>query len=117
MIINCTPHVVDVYPPGTPTVVTDADYPYCSFEPSGQVARIAECVIRDVEPAPGVVGYTIVEYGHIADLPEPADGVRYIVSLPTALAARRRTDLLVPYRQVRNAKGTIVGCRGFAQPV
>jgi len=117
MIINLTPHPIDVYPPGVPTVVRDEDYPYATFEPSGQVARIAERVIETVEPAAGMVGFAVVEYGHVLDLPDPVEGTAYVVSLPTALAVHTRKDLLVPWRQVRNAKGTIVGCRGFARPV
>ena len=48
------------------------------------------------------------------------DDVFYIVPLVTAIAvqaeAPARTDLLVPYEQVRNAEGTVVGCRTLAQP-
>jgi hypothetical protein len=31
--------------------------------------------------------------------------------------APRRDDLLVPYREVRNSDGTVIGCRELAQPV
>lgn len=125
MIINCTPHVVDVYAADAPGTVDQGAMivrPLYSLPPSGQVARIAERVLRDGAPHPMRVAEDVevdvfeVEYTHVLDLPDAQVGVRYVVSLPTALAARR-PDLLVPWRQVRNAKGTIVGCRGLARPV
>jgi hypothetical protein len=60
----------------------------------------------------------LVEYGHAEDLPSQHDGISFVVSLPVALAlSPRRGDLLVPYREVRNASGTVIGCRQLAQPV
>jgi hypothetical protein len=60
----------------------------------------------------------LVEFGHAQNLPPKRDGVQYIVSLVVALAlADRRNDLLVPYREVRNSSGTVIGCRSLAQPV
>ena len=42
----------------------------------------------------------------------------YMVSLALALSqAGYRPDLLVPYREVRNREGTIIGCRSLARPV
>lgn len=59
-----------------------------------------------------------IEYGHAYGLPDPHDGISYVVSLPVALAlVLHRSDLLVPYREVRNASGTVTGCRQLAQPV
>ncbi|MBQ1165347.1 hypothetical protein KBZ21_45985, partial [Streptomyces sp. A73] len=64
-------------------------------------------------------GTELVEFGHRAELPPKRDGVRYIVSLVVALGLgpRGRDDLLVPYREVRNSSGTVIGCRSLAQPV
>ncbi|MBQ1165292.1 hypothetical protein KBZ21_45710, partial [Streptomyces sp. A73] len=58
-------------------------------------------------------GTELVEFGHRAELPPTRDGVRYIVSLVVALGLvpRGRDDLLVPYREVRNSSGTVIGCR------
>ena len=63
--------------------------------------------------------YELVEFGHAHDLPPKQDGVWLIVSLPVALACvpGGRSDLIVPYREVRNDEGTVVGCRTLAQPV
>jgi hypothetical protein len=42
----------------------------------------------------------------------------YVVSLALALAfAEKRGDLLVPFRDVRNSEGTVIGCRSLARPV
>ncbi|MEE4419505.1 hypothetical protein [Streptomyces bugieae] len=59
-----------------------------------------------------------IEYGHAYGLPDPHDGISFVVSLPVALALiPHRSDLLVPYREVRNASGTVIGCRSLAQPI
>lgn len=119
MIINCTPHVIDVYGADAPGIVSDSDRPYLSIAPSGDVARISEAVL-DSKPArprgAEAVEVFRVEYGHVTGLPDPWFGVWLVVSLPLALAVPGRHDLLVPWRQVRNARGTVVGCRGFARP-
>lgn len=61
-----------------------------------------------------------VVFTTVYGLPAPRKDVFYIVPLVTAIAvqaeAPARTDLLVPYEQVRNAEGTVVGCRTLAQP-
>lgn len=121
MIINLTPHVIDVYGSDAPGIVADTDRPYLSIAPSGEVARIAEAVLGDGKPtrregAEAVEVFT-VEYGHVTGLPDMRFGVWLVVSLPLALAVHGRPDLLVPWRQVRNGRGTVVGCRGFARPV
>jgi hypothetical protein len=41
----------------------------------------------------------------------------FVVSLPLALIAKDRGDLLVPWRQVRDPSGTVIGCRILARPV
>jgi hypothetical protein len=121
MIVNCTPHAIDVYAPDVPGIVDPQRHtPVFSFEPSGIVARLSEVVLDDLRLAPRVgaeaVKITRVEYGHAMDLPPVRPKTWYVVGLPLALALPGRRDLLVSYRQVRNAAGTIVGCRGLARP-
>lgn len=117
MIINCTPHVIDIYDTDDPD---DPDArPILSIPPSVAVARIAEEVL-DGKLAPRVgaeaTPVIFVEYGHVIGLPATRSKTWYVVSLPVALAMPGRLDLLVPYRQVRNAAGTVVGCRALAAP-
>lgn len=53
-----------------------------------------------------------VTYGEVTGLPEPEDGVLYIVSM-MVLEACRREDLIAPVDMVRDNTGRIIGCRGF----
>ena len=121
MILNLTPHVIDVYAADVPTTVTGAHRPILTIDPEPVPARLAEAVVdgRRFAPRTGAeaVPVTFVEYGHAEGLPFVRPKVWLVVNLVVALALPRRPDLLVPYRQVRNAAGTIVGCRGLARPV
>jgi hypothetical protein len=104
MIINLTPHPVAIY--GNRKL---EEGPWEVIPPSGTVARVATI---DLGTQLGRGGsYELVEYGHVHDLPQPAPDKQYLVSLVVALAAHGRDDLLAPYVEVRNAEGTMVGCR------
>jgi hypothetical protein len=119
-IINLTPHPIRVYGWTAPDqLVTDEHEPIAVYAPSGKVARLVELEIG---------GWTIpgmsfpierVEYGQATGLPAPdRDSMNwYIVSLALALALPDRPELLVPYREIRNLEGTVVGCRTLARPV
>ena len=58
-------------------------------------------------------------FGEVTGLPEPTEGVAFIVSIITLNAARahgRSTDdLLITSQAVRDDQGRIVGCRAFAR--
>jgi hypothetical protein len=113
MLVNLTPHPIRLFGPDA----GPEDAPVRTIEPSGTVARLATIDLgsnrmSDVEP---YEAYELVEYGHAHDLPPRKDGVAYIVSLVVALAVHR-DDLLAPYGEVRNAEGTMIGCR-FLQKV
>lgn len=126
MIINYTahtiavyaPHVPDVIAPAMPGVTAPAWRPLFTIPPSGRVARIAEIEIerrelKGAEALPG--GVTLVDFGRV-ELPPVRDRQWVVVSLACALALPLRPDLLVPWRQVRNASGDTIGCRGLARP-
>lgn len=59
------------------------------------------------------IAVTRAVYGDITGLPEPQEGVIYIVSALVALAARRE-DVLFPGPAIRDAEGRIVACRGLS---
>lgn len=63
-------------------------------------------------------GICSVKYGDVEGLPEPKEGVKYIVSA-MVLAASNRTDLVAPATGhpdcVRNEKGFIVSVPGFVR--
>lgn len=131
MIINLTPHPINVYAVDCPDRIDpDAIKPEFTVPASTAPARLVENTLGtwfsdsfdQQAPAESFVTVTVegVEYGYVTNLPEP-DGQNphqtwYLVPLVVALAARHRSDLLVPYRDVRNLTGTIVGCRQLAQP-
>ncbi len=106
MLINLTPHPVNIY-----ANRELADGPEKVIEPSGTVARVACIELGTNWTHRSGVAYEYVEYGHVDDLPPPRPDADYIVSLVVALAARGRDDLLAPYVEVRNAEGTMIGCR------
>ena len=55
-----------------------------------------------------------VVFGDVVGLPEAEDGIFYIVSRIVKNAIPHRSDCLVPDDIVRDDKGVIIGCRGFA---
>lgn len=118
-LVNLTPHPVRIYKEDTPDQVEDLDDGVMTvLEPSGTLARLSESVIGEdaVLTDEGVeIPISAVSYAKVEGLPAPQQGVFYVVPLMTALAAAERDDLLVPYEQVRNGEGTVVGCRRFGR--
>ena len=126
MILNLTPHPVRIYHPAVPDRIdlNDGPVPLCTIEPSDSLARLGTDEIGS-----GVVQHSglpipaqLVLYGDLTGLPAwdgSADGETprtfLLVPLVVALAARGRNDLLVPYREVRNLDGTVIGCRALAR--
>lgn len=115
MILNLTPHPIRLYANEREDGIDDlAPHLRDVIMPEAKPARLAT-----IELGTQADGVELVEFGHRAELPPKQDGVRYVVSLVVALALvpQGRSDLLVPYREVRNASGTVIGCRQLAQPV
>lgn len=114
MILNLTPHPIRLY-------ANDREDGSDDLNPHLRRVILPESVparLATIELGTQPDGTELVEYGHARGLPPKRDGVQYVVSLVVALAlADRRSDLLVPYREVRNASGTVIGCRQLAQPV
>lgn len=114
-IVNLTPHPIRICRPDTPDRVNDPEHWTLQvIQPSGIVARLATIDLGTWESIDGIP-IEGVEYGHAHDLPEPTAGVRYVVSLALALGQQGREDLLVPYGEVRNGEGTVIGCRVLAR--
>lgn len=57
----------------------------------------------------------IVGMGEVENLPEPEEGVVFVVSMVTCQRAPHRRDLFYPYPQLRDKGGNIIGAAGFAQ--
>ncbi len=105
VIVNLTPHDIHLY---------RGDELVEKIKSSG----IARVNVRSVEIGE-INGFPISKnfYGEITGLPAPLPGIYYVVSALVAQAAAglKRTDLLVVNDTVRDEKGQIIGCRGFAR--
>lgn len=122
MILNLTPHPIVIYPPDTADAIDpDTGEPTWVIEPSGTVAQVGQSNLGTQYLRNCEVPVEYVKFRHANGLPPQivAGGHHvnwHIVSLAVALSCDR-DDLLVPYREVRNLQGTVIGCRGLARPV
>lgn len=127
-VTNLTPHPIRVYGFHVPDRFEPGEHePLHVFEPSGTAARIGEIELgtQTLRGVPATVEF--VEFRHANGLPAKyenwdANTDWYIVSLALALSLAgdkpwHRNDLLVPFREVRNGEGTVIGCRSLALPV
>lgn len=53
------------------------------------------------------------KYGAVSGLPEPREGVLYIVSTLIQQALPNRVDLVSPDQIIRDPAGRVIGCKGF----
>jgi len=122
MLVNLTPHPMHIFGFDCPDQIEPGTVePIRVIESSGDLARVAGDEIGQWDADDLLV--IRVDYRGVVGLPPYAGHmdsrdreVWYLVSLPVALAARDRADLLVPYAHVRNMTGSVIGCRMFAQP-
>lgn len=56
-----------------------------------------------------------VTVGKVYNLPEPRDGVLYLVSRQVAEACPQRQDLVIVDETIRNDKGQIIGAKSLAR--
>jgi hypothetical protein len=132
MIVNLTPHPVRIYPPDAPDRLDPTEWqPTVELPVADQPpARIGEQTLGTASYIGGVpIEY--VEYAPHGGTVHPLPAVQkdhrgsvsvfYVVSLVVGLVmtygGHNRPDLLVPYREVRNLAGTVIGCRQLARPV
>lgn len=133
MIHNLTPHPIRIYPPHAPDRLDPAEWQPTVELPVAegwQPARIGEQSLGTASYLAGIpIEY--VEYaphgGTVHPLPAVEKDDRgtvtvfYVVSLVVGLVltcgGHNQPDLLVPYREVRNLAGTVIGCRQLARPV
>jgi hypothetical protein len=110
MLVNCTPH--DLH------FVLDDGTKY-TLERSKHVARCEEIRTYDgtIQPERGgpLIPIYAKGFGDLTGLPDPKMGVRYVVSIVAAQAARKlgRYDVMVVDDMVRDEVGTIIGCRSL----
>lgn len=102
-LINLTPHVLNVLKSDGSTHV---------IEPSGKTARVsAKQIVADT-----VDGIEIFrqEFGEVVDLPEPQEGILFVVSRMVKDRVPNRNDVLVPGVAVRDEQGRIIGANGLS---
>ena len=97
IFVNLTPHTINFY-----------NY---EFLTSGIVARINEN--KKEHGLWGGIPLIEIEYGEVVDLPEPKDGVLYIVSHMLRAALPERKDLVSPGELIRDKEGNIIACKNF----
>ena len=101
-IINLTPHQIII------------------FNERMQVTRILESegaarVSEQREASSEIDGIPLVykTFGEVEGLPEPQEGIYYVVSNLVRTALPDRKDLLVPCNNIKDAKGNIIGCKAL----
>ena len=100
MFINLTPHQIDEQITGLSI-------------PSSGIARI-KIQSRVIDTIDGVPLYHSYYVGNLEGLPEPVDGIIYVVSaLALNAVPSERTDVVAPGDVVRDDKGRVIGCKGF----
>mgnify|MGYP003649494106 CR=1 FL=1 len=107
---NLTIHDINIQIAGT-------DELFC-IKPSSIVARCKTEYTTVEQVTCGGDTFNIREryFNEPTDLPEPQDGVLYIVSRIVAEAcADVRTDLLMVDETMRDSDGRIIGCKAFAR--
>lgn len=105
-LLNFTPHKVLTYLPeeGEPVELPQQGNVRLEeeFSPGGVL--------------PNGLPVTLLGYGNAEGLPEPSEGVAYVVSQLVVNAHPAREDLVFPAGLVRNDSGDIVGFRLLARP-
>lgn len=106
-LVNLTPHPVTL-------LVGDRTL---TIPPEPTPARCSETrtVVGAVEVDGLEVPVTVVGFGQVQGLPDPQEGVLYVVSRIVAEACRDRADLVIPDNLVRDAEGRIIGARSLAR--
>ena len=133
MLVNLTPHPIRIYPSDAPDRLDPAEWEPILVLPRAEdiePARIGEISLGTVSRLGGIpIEY--IEYAPHGGTVHPIPPVQrddrgepsmfYVVSLVVGLlltyGGHNRPDLLVPYREVRNLDGTVIGCRQLARPV
>lgn len=117
MIVNRTGTVLRIYSEGRPDGIAGLDDGLLWVIQPEPTAAGLDVTPVSAERRTGIP-VELVQFGHVTGLAEPDAGVYQVVPLHVGIAlADRREDLLVPYREVRDAAGTVIGYRTLAQPI
>lgn len=120
-LINLTAHPIHLYPEDTAKRIDPAAVAPIAVIPAAPRNRQVRFGLRSLGTDTVNIGYPVfrVLFGgtHAAntDLPAPCPGTWYIVSLAVAITHPDRADLLMPYGNIRDRAGTVIGVTGFAR--
>jgi hypothetical protein len=103
-IMNLTPHSISFVDADANVILT--------VEASGQLARVSAKTVMTGETFNGIP-VTKTEYGTVEGLPEPQEGIIYVVSSLVAARVPDRGDVFIPNESVRDENGRIIGCRSL----
>ena len=119
MIVNLTPHPIHVFPADCPDRIEPGSWaPALVIPPhDGVPARVGEIELGPGPEAEPSIPIVNIAFGSGNALPVPTAGVWLFVSRPIAMVNPDRRDLLVPFHEVRNLDGSVIGCRALARPV
>ena len=105
-VVNLTPHMV--------TIVDGSSRVIQRWPRADVPARVEAVRVRIARVAGVPEGVPLIAEERIrANLPEPQEGVWFIVSSVVGFAHPERRDLLVPSDLVRDGKGVVTACRSF----
>jgi hypothetical protein len=96
--VNLTPHEINL-PHGQ------------SVKPTGYVARV-NAVQQQIDSVNGIP-VLVTQLFQTMNLPEPEEGVYFIVPAVVRTHSRERKDLLSPTKLIRDTDGRVVGCGAF----
>lgn len=123
MIINCTPHDINIYTPydcyqkGGQLYLSENEdefpQPFLTYPAAAEPARVTFAQkVEDMADGILVYGWFPEE---VVNLPDQKPGTYYIVSKMLAQACPERKDLIFPGTLVRNESGDVVGCIDFSR--
>ncbi len=106
-IINLTGHDINVMTEkGEVVFKSNGAYPRINIE----YTPLDNIIVDDME-----VVISKSAFKEVYNLPDKRSGVYYIVSFPIALTCKDRDDLIFPTSLIRDEKGVVKGCKGFAK--
>ena len=127
MIINCTPHNINIYSTadcyirdgflcfrvGALDDEGEFPQPFLTYPAAKEPARVI-FIQKHAGMADGIHIYRWVP-DEIVNLPGPKPGTYYIVPKMVAQACPEREDLILPGTVVCNAEDNVVGCVDFSR--
>jgi len=104
-IVNLTPHEIVVH------YTEEGDHVSLHIPPSGDVARVS-ITSREVGEFDGIP-LSRTETGEVKGVPNPQEGVLYLVSAIVRGLLPERKDVASPGPLVRDENGQPIGCQGL----